>query len=143
MPTPDFFSLGGMTFDGFSTPADLPFGGKQQMHVKKLPGGARVIDTMGPDDDDRTWHGTFYGADALNNALTLDAMRQAGAPVAYTSAVESRTVVISDFAATVERFNVIHYTLTLVMADTGANAGLPTSLDSLVGSDLSAALGML
>ena len=132
----DTFSLGGLFFDGFSTPAELPFGGKQQMHVHKLPGGSRVIDCMGPDDEDRHIKGTFYGSDALAQALTLDAIRRAGAPIAYTSGVESRSVVISDFRSTVERYNVVHFDATLVVSDGGTDASAASTPDTLIGSDL-------
>lgn len=139
----DTLILGGLTFDGFSTPADLPFGGHQQMHIHKLPGGSRAIDCIGPDDENRHWKGTLYGADALSQALTLDALRKAGTPVPYISGIEARTVIIGEFRASVERMNVIHYSLSLVTAD-GGDSGAPASTpDALVGSDLSAGQGVL
>ena len=54
---PDTLTLGGISFDGFSTPHAMGAGGKQAMVVHKLPGGRRVIDTLGPDEDNITWSG--------------------------------------------------------------------------------------
>jgi hypothetical protein len=45
----DTLILGGIAFDSFSTPSRMGAGGKQAMVVHKLPGGARVIDTLGLD----------------------------------------------------------------------------------------------
>ncbi len=40
----DFPMLGGITFDQFSTPEHMGFGGDQAMAIHRLPGDARVID---------------------------------------------------------------------------------------------------
>jgi hypothetical protein len=42
-------TLGGIVFDDFSTPSAMGAGGKQAMVIHKLPGGSRVIDTLGLD----------------------------------------------------------------------------------------------
>jgi hypothetical protein len=59
MMSTDTLTLGGIVFDDFSTPHHMPLGGQQAMVVHRLPGGSRVIDTLGPDDDDYSWDGTF------------------------------------------------------------------------------------
>ena len=87
----DVMILGPFVFTDFAVPDRLPFGGKQHMTVHKMPGGSRVIDCMGPDDDDRSWSGILWGDDALAEALTLDAMRRAGeAPSLFRSRQELR-----------------------------------------------------
>lgn len=134
----DVLVLGDFVFTAFAVPERLPLGGRQQMHVHKLPGGERVIDTMGPDDKDRVFSGVFaIDGDALDAALTLDAMRIEGAPLTYSNGAEARIVVIADFSWEIERFNVIHFTITLTPADNPAGGGgfLP-SLDNLASSDL-------
>jgi hypothetical protein len=76
----DIFQLGGIVFDEFSTPNEPPFGGQQAMAIHKLPGGSRVIDLLGPDDHDYTFHGMFWGDNASANADAIDAMRTSGIP---------------------------------------------------------------
>ena len=45
----DTLTLGGFAFTGYSTPDVMMGGGRQAMVVHKLPGGMRVIDTLGHD----------------------------------------------------------------------------------------------
>lgn len=42
----DVLVLGNLTFDEWSTPERIGFGGKQALQVHKLPGGSRVVDTL-------------------------------------------------------------------------------------------------
>ena len=42
----DVLTLGGIAFDDFSTPTNMGAGGDQAMVVRKLPGGARVIEAL-------------------------------------------------------------------------------------------------
>ena len=134
----DALALGSCVFTDFAAPELLPGGGKQQMRVHKLPGGDRYIDTMGPDDDDRQFDVLHVGASAQDDVLTLDQMRISGQPWPYSNGMEARTVVISALTWRVEKFNVIHTSLTLTPVDNPSGSGTGTSsLDSLVGSDLS------
>src|SRR3979411_881178 len=89
--------LGGISFDGFSTPSAMGAGGKQSMVVHKLPGGQRVVDTLGPDEDKITWSGEFFGNDAYANALGLDGMRAAGQVLPLSWGGQFRSVIIDDF----------------------------------------------
>ena len=69
----DTLVLGPFVFTDFRVPDRMPFGGKQQLVIHKMPGGARTIDAMAPDDNDRTWSGTMRGANAYSDIQTLDA----------------------------------------------------------------------
>jgi len=42
------------------------FGGAQMMAIHKLIGGQRVIDTLGPDDENISWTGRFVGAGTVS-----------------------------------------------------------------------------
>jgi hypothetical protein len=55
----DVLVLGSLAFDDWSTPSKMGYGGRQMTAVHKLPGGARVVDTLGPDEKDIQWTGTF------------------------------------------------------------------------------------
>src|SRR6516164_5551085 len=102
--TIDVLRLGGFTFTGFSPPEILPVGGHQAMVIHKLPGGARVIDTLGRDDMDISWRGFFFENGAIDKCVQLDAMRRAGTVLPLTFCGQSRQVVIADFIYSVRRF---------------------------------------
>lgn len=138
----DALILGPFVFTDFAVPEALPFGGKQQMHVHKMPGGSRVVDTMGPDDNERYFTAIFRGSDALGNALTLDAMRRSGAELPYSNGVEARTVVIASFEPVVKRFNHIEFAITLITTDNAAGAVGASGLGAMVLADLGQALAL-
>lgn len=88
--------LGGVLLDGFEVSGAIGFGGAQAMAVHKLPGGTRVIDTMGPDDGVISWRGILSGSDARDRARTLDAIRVAGIAVPVAWDVFTATVILSE-----------------------------------------------
>lgn len=135
----DVLVLGSFVFTEFAVPELLPSGGRQQMRVHKMPGGDRIIDTMGPDDDDRQFSVLHVGESALDDALTLDAMRISGQPYAYSNGVEARIVVIAAAPFKVEKFNVVHQDLVLTPVDNPAGtSGSSAGSDDLISSDASA-----
>ena len=136
----DQLILGGIVFDDFSTPREMMGGGNQAMVVHKLPGGLRVIDTLGPDDADITWQGEFFGDSAYDTALALDAMRAAGQVVELTWGGQYREVIVSNFIYHVRRLPVwVAYSVVCTVYQNpmqGASAGAPTLIDTLVLADL-------
>lgn len=139
----DTLTLGGVKFDGFSTPSEMMGGGKQNMVVHKLPGGSRVIDTLGPDEANITWNGFFFGNNAYRTALTLDGMRAAGSVISLTWGGQHRSVIIENFIYKARRIPVwIDYSISLMVyqnASLGGLGGVSTSMISLILSDLAAA----
>jgi hypothetical protein len=77
----DFLVLGGIVFDEWSTPERMPFGGAHAMAVHQLPGGSRVVDTLGPIEADIRFTGLMYDNNAIGVAETLDALRLNGTQV--------------------------------------------------------------
>lgn len=140
----DTLTLGGVAFDGFSTPSAMPFGGKQTMVVHKLPGGARVIDTLGPDEANIAWSGFFWGNDAYDKSLTLDGMRASGLVYPLTFAGQFRSVIIESFTPTIRRLPVwVDYSISLMIYQNpslGILSGTAPAIDVLILSDLAAAL---
>ncbi|WP_024517077.1 hypothetical protein [Bradyrhizobium sp. Tv2a-2] len=140
----DVLSLGGFVFTDYSPPSEMPAGGRQAMVIHKLPGGARVIDTLGPDDADIQWNGFFYGSDAYQNALQLDAMRADGQVLALTWGGQYRSVIISDFKYSIRRMPVwVIYSISCTVVQNPMQGDLSqstSSVDDLVSSDLSSAL---
>lgn len=137
----DTLTLGGIVFDGFSTPDGLGGGGKQAMVVHKLPGGNRVIDTLGPDEDNIGWAGKFFGNDAYTNALALDGMRAAGQVVQLTFAGQHRSVIIDTFSYKIRRLpSWVEYQISCMVYRNASLGNLSISMggiDSLILGDLS------
>src|SRR5215472_10667829 len=124
----DTLSIGGITFDGFSTPDLMPGGGKQMLTVHKLPGGARVIDTLGRDDNDIVWRGTFFSSDALNKAFALDALRMQGAQLPLVYAGRAVPVVIQSFLWSIRRFPMwVEYSIACVVVQQAPSASQASS----------------
>lgn len=106
-------SLGPVNFQGFEIPESIPLGGAQQLVIHKLPGGARVVQAMGADDEPITWSGLFTDSTALDRARALDLLRQQGQVQKLTFFEFSYQVVIKSFKYVVERFYRVRYTLEL------------------------------
>jgi hypothetical protein len=142
----DTLILGGIAFDGYSTPAEMMGGGKQTMVVHKLPGGARVIDTLGPDEANVVWKGFFFGNDAYSIALTLDGMRAAGNVISLTWGGQFRSVIIESFIYKVRRLPVwVEYDINLMVYQNpslGILGGIVSTVDSMILSDLGVALSL-
>jgi hypothetical protein len=142
----DTLVLGGIAFDGYSTPHAMMGGGAQAMVVHKLPGGARVIDTLGPDEADITWDGFFFGNDSYTTALALDGMRASGSVVALSWGGQYRTVIVKNFIYKVRRLPVwVEYAITLEVYQNpslGVINAVASSIDTLVLSDIAVALGI-
>ena len=138
--------LGGVSFTDFAAPEKMPFGGRQAMAIHKLPGGQRVIDTLGPDDEDISWSGRFWGADALSRAQALDEMRASGQAQALAWGGMAYVVIVAEFKAVVEHLpNNVSYTITCTITQNpmqGAFGGVSASLDTLVAIDLASIVGV-
>ena len=138
-------SLGGYVFQNFEIPEEISFGGKQQIKVHEMVGGQRTVDAMGPCPGDISWKGRFRGPAAIFNAQSINAMRISGAAVPLLWLGIYYSVIIEDFQPRTERFYEVPYTIKLVVVDDpiqDSSGGLFSSLDSLVGGDLSAAFSI-
>lgn len=135
-------TLGDVQFQDMEIPENLVVGGAQRIVLHKLVGGARVIDTLGADPDPLVWSGMFLGSNALQRALTLQRMRDAGQAVQLSFSQYAFQVVIAHFAADFQAEYRIPYRLTCeVQADYTGKATLSATagIDSLINGDLSTA----
>lgn len=144
---PDVLSLGGYIFHDYGVPDRMMGGGKQAMCVHKLPGGKRVIDTLGPDEADVTWSGQLYGDDAYSDALNLDGMRASGNVVPLQWGGQSRQVIVSSFIYQVRRFPVwVEYQISCTVYTSSGTGGfvgaVASSFDVLIAGDLATAAGI-
>ena len=140
----DFLLLGPVTFQRFELPPRIGFGGEQRLAVHRLPGGARVIDAMGPDEAPIAWSGAFAGPDAADRARALDLLRAEGLPLPLAWDAFAYLVVIAAFEAIYERPNWVPYRIAcaVLLDPTQAVATLTGPLAASVGADLSAAAGV-
>jgi hypothetical protein len=136
--------LGGFTFTDYAIPEQVPQGGEHALVVHKLIGGNRVIDAMGPDDSDITWHGRFQGPQALGNAQTLDSLRKAGAQLPLIIDANFYTAVVRKFEYDYQRPYQILYRITVVVVTSQGGASIfPATIDSLVAGDITAASALV
>ena len=73
--------LGPLVLTDFALPERVSHGGSQAMSVHKLLGGARIVDSNGPDDADISFGGIFLGITASVQSMVLDELRRQGKPV--------------------------------------------------------------
>jgi hypothetical protein len=105
--------LGGVAFQDFEVPPEIAAGGEQALFTHKYPGGARTVDTMGPDDDPIAWRGYFEGTNALPRAQQIDIMRRQGQAVVLTWSAYQYLVVVKTFRWRFLRYYHIAYELAL------------------------------
>lgn len=138
-------TLGGIAFNDFEIPESINFGGQQRLAVHKLPGGARQIDAMGPDDADIRWSGRFRGSSAEQRGFTLDYMRRQGQQVLLAWGLHRYQVVISHFEADFQYGGLeIPYSIacTVVLDETQTLASAAIGLVESLVSDLVSATGL-
>lgn len=134
--------LGDFVFQDMEVPEVIPFGGPHHLAVKKLVGGVRVVDALGPDPKPLEWSGTFWptalGQTALDRALLVKQMADAGLPLYLTWDSLYYLVVISNFEPDY-RFGRIPYRISCeVIADMTAPVyeDFEPNADDLIFGDL-------
>lgn len=134
-------NLGGVDFQGFEIPDEIVLGGCHAGKLWKLPGGARLFDAQGPDDDPIKWSGRFRGPNALSRATQIDAMRRGGAQQQFSVLGLSYSVYIKHFSFRPKHALEIPYTIELeVLEDQsqGLVSGFAQSIDTTVSVDVTA-----
>jgi hypothetical protein len=144
----DQLILGGVVFDAWMTPADMPFGGKQAMKVWKLPGGSRVIDILGPDEMEIAFKGQIWGNDAADKASALNDMRIAGNPVALSYGGNFYVVIVESCVLHIRRYpQWYEYDISCTVSSNpmagGSGFGGSSSVTDIVGADMASALSVL
>jgi hypothetical protein len=105
--------LDSITFQGFEIPEQITLGGAQALVVHKLPGGDKVVQSMGREDDSIPWSGMFLGSDALDRARAVDTLRIQGVAVFFSFMTFNYSVKVKKFTFTVEAFYRVLYTIEL------------------------------
>lgn len=147
MSAPDtIVTLGSFAFERAEVPERIPWGGRQNLSVQELIGGARVVDAMGRSDRTLEWSGIFVGSEALSRARLLDSMRVAGLPLVLSWSELSFLVLIEDFEPHFERFYQVPYRIACVVVQDLTQPISPASqlgVDEVVVNDLGTADGIV
>jgi hypothetical protein len=142
----DTLVLGGIAFDDWSTPDRMPFGGKQELAVHRLPGGARVVDTLGPNEADIQFVGTMYANDAYGVADALDALRISGAQVPLTFAGRFYLVIVREVHVDIRRYpQLMNYHVSCLVVQNnmaGALGTVASTVSDLVTADMATAMSL-
>lgn len=142
----DVLVLGGIVFDDWSAPSRMPFGGRQAMSVHKLPGGARVVDILGPDEQDIHFTGLIYGDLAYGAAEALDAMRISGQTVPLIFAGRFYQVIVQELTIDLHRFpQLMGYTISCLVVSNalaGTLSTIASTVGDLVSADIATALNI-
>jgi hypothetical protein len=133
--------LGPVVFQDFEIPSGINFGGRHLLAVHQLTDGRRVVDSIGPDESEISFSGTFSGVDATLRARILNSLRVAGGELNLTWDVFFYTVVLSHFNADYENPVWIPYKISCtVVRDEAATMTLPVvSLGNSILADLGVA----
>lgn len=92
-------TIGPFVLTGLALPEAMPIGGKQALPMKTLPGGKRIIDAMGRDDNVISWGGIFYGQGVSATIRGLDMLRVSAQVVTLAWDVYSYQVIVQEFTA--------------------------------------------
>lgn len=136
-------TLGPFTFQDTEVPAQIPYGGQQRLAVQKMIGGARQINTLGPDKADIKWTGMIRSADRAERAATLAQMMASGKSFPLTWGAEYLEVVIRSFQPVTTAFWINYTIICCVVSDygNGTTTPQPDALTS-VADDALAAVGL-
>ena len=136
----DVLILGGLVFDDWSTPNKIPFGGKHSAAVHKLPGGSRVVDTLGPDEMDIAFTGMIWGDSAAATASGINSLRQSGQPVPLMFTGQFYQVILIDAVVHWERFpQYATYSISCLIVSAPGAGGLGAIVSTIgdtVGADM-------
>ena len=133
--------IGSIDLQDFEIPQSVRFGGRHRLAVHVLAGGRRVVERLGPDDDDIRFQGTFSGPTAEARARTFDDLRLSGRAVWLTWETFRRRVIVKSFIADYHSPWWIPYQLSCVVAhQTRAASSQIVSMALLLSADLSSAL---
>jgi hypothetical protein len=135
-------TLGDIQFEEYEIPEHIAVQTSHKAAVHRLVGGARQIDMLGVDHAPLKWSGWFVGESALERALALKQINDAGLPVKLSWSEFLYDVVVTSFEADYQRDYQIPYSIEVTVIEdhqTGdASASAKSILDQIT-EDISSA----
>jgi hypothetical protein len=133
--------VGSIDLQDFEIPQSVRFGGRHRLIVHTLAGGQRIVERLGPDDNEIRFDGMFSGPSAETRARAFDNLRLSGDIVWLTWQSFRRRVIVKSFIADYHSPWWIHYQISCVVVDQiQIDSGEVVNLAAALSTDLSAAL---
>jgi hypothetical protein len=133
--------LGPIDLQDFEIPQSVRFGGRHRLAIHALVGGQRIVERLGPDDDDIQFQGIFSGPDAESRARAFDDLRLSGEILWLTWESFRRRVIVRSFTADYHSPWWIPYRIKCTVVHQRLIAATQqTSLAAMLSADLSTAL---
>jgi hypothetical protein len=133
--------LGSFDLQDFEIPQSVRFGGRHRVAIHALAGGRRIVERLGPDDDDVQFRGTFSGPAAETRARAFDNLRVSGEIVWLTWESFRRQVIVKRFTADYRSPWWISYQIScLVVRQNRVALTGGASVATIVSADLSVAM---
>jgi hypothetical protein len=133
--------LGLIDLQDFEIPQSVRFGGRHRLSVHKLAGGRRIVERLGPDDDEIEFQGTFSGPTAEARARAFDNLRLSGEVVWLTWESFRRQIIVRRFIAEFHNPWWIPYRISCVVAhQTHIGPADGTNTAAVLSADLSNAM---
>jgi hypothetical protein len=133
--------LGSINLQDFEIPQTLRFGGRHRLTVHSLANGRRIVERLGPDDDEIRFQGSFSGPTAEGRARAVDNLRLSGEIVWLTWESFRRLTIVKSFTADYHSPWWIPYQVSCVVVhQTRIVSSQGPSLAGLISADLSRAL---
>jgi hypothetical protein len=133
--------LGSISLQDFEIPQSVRFGGRHRLAIHALVGGQRIVERLGPDDDDIQFQGIFSGPNAESRANAFDDLRLSGEIVWLTWESFRRRVIVGSFSAEYQSPWWIPYRIRCTVVNQRRNTpAQQASLAAILSADLSTAL---
>lgn len=133
---------GTIVFQYFEIPEFIHFGGPARVQIHKQPGGARQIDSLGPDPGPISWNGIMLTADGWARAQALYVIYEAGDMVTVVWRGWERQAIISDLKIKYKAVNYVEYFIELTeVTVAGAENAVGTTVGD-IGNALNAAVNV-
>jgi hypothetical protein len=133
--------VGSINLQDFEIPQSVRFGGRQRLAIHALAGGRRIVERLGPDDDDIQFQGIFSGPTAQARVVAFDNLRMSGEIVWLTWESFRRRVIIRSLTADYHSPWWIPYQIKCTVADQRQIAApQQASLAAVLSADIGAAL---
>ena len=133
--------IGPISLQDFEIPASVRFGGRHRLAIHILSTGHRVVERLGPEDDEIVFQGTFSGPNAEARVQLFDNLRLSGETVWLTWESFRRRVVVKSFVADYHSPWWIPYSVTCaVVIQTLPDVSGPASVREAVMADIGNAL---
>jgi hypothetical protein len=108
--------IGSIVLTGFEVPSTIRFGGSQRLAIHRMSSGARLVERLGPDDNDITFEGVFSGPNAEARAREMDSLRISGDTIWLTWQSFRRLVVVKNLLLSYDNSMWLPFRLTLTVA---------------------------